>query len=74
MSGVDFAAILAGIAESGASQADIARQLHVAPSTVCRIASGEIRQPCFETGSRILSLQAKSLIPLLRTRNTNWDK
>ena len=65
----DFSAILSGLASNGMSQADIARRLRVDPSTVCRMISGEIRQPSYATGSRILSLQHKSLNPLVRINN-----
>jgi transcriptional regulator with XRE-family HTH domain len=64
----DFSAILAGLTQS-MTQADIARRLHVDPSTVCRVINGEIRSPSFATGSRILSLQAKSLKVLVNTGN-----
>jgi len=57
----DFAAILTGLASNGLSQADMARRLQVDRSTVCRMINGEIRQPCYQTGVRIMTLQAKSL-------------
>ena len=57
----DFSAILAGLNNNGMTQADLARRLHVDPSTVCRIVNGDIRQPSFETGAKILTLQTKSL-------------
>lgn len=69
MAGPDFSSILAGLAVGGMSQADIARRLQVDPSTVCRMINGEIRQPGFDTGTRILSLQAKSLNSFVSIRN-----
>jgi transcriptional regulator with XRE-family HTH domain len=65
----DFSAILAGLAQNGMSQADIARRLHLDPSTICRVINGEIRQPSYSTGSKILTLQAKSLGSLVSTHN-----
>jgi predicted XRE-type DNA-binding protein len=57
----DFSAILAGLTQHGMTQASIARSLAVDPSTVCRIVNGDIRQPSFETGAKIITLNAKSL-------------
>jgi transcriptional regulator with XRE-family HTH domain len=67
----DFAAIVAGLTDHGLTQAELARCLHLDRSTVYRIACGDIRQPSFETGSKLLHLQAKSLKSLLHTRNTD---
>jgi transcriptional regulator with XRE-family HTH domain len=65
----DFQSILAGLAHNGMTQADIARRLHVDPSTVCRIVSGDIRSPSFQIGTKIMTLHDKSLKSLLSTRN-----
>ena len=65
----NFSSILAGLATNGMTQADMARRLQIDPSTVCRVLHGEIRSPSFQTGSRILSLHAKSLGLLVHTSN-----
>lgn len=66
----DISSILAGLAHNGMTQADIARRLQVAPSTVCRMINGEIRSPSFQTGTRIMTLNDKSLNSLLRISNS----
>ena len=70
----DFSAILAGFAQSGLTQADLARHLQVDRSTVWRMINGETRMPTLQTANRIVDLQAKSLISLLRTCNKNGCK
>lgn len=70
----DFSTILAGLAHNGMTQADIARRLHVDPSTVCRMINGEIRSPSFQIGAKILSLHDKSLKTLVRINNPIWSK
>lgn len=69
MAAPDFSAILAGFAQNGVSQADIARRLQLDPSTVCRIANGQTRSPTFETGAKILVMHDKSLKSLMHTNN-----
>ena len=65
----DFSAILSGLTCNGLTQADIARRLHLDPSTVCRMINGEIRSPSYANGLKIMSLHTKSLKLLVSTLN-----
>jgi DNA-binding NarL/FixJ family response regulator len=61
-----FAALIAGLEDQGLSRDDIARQSNLSPATVWRYATQNVRQPSYQTASRIESLAKKYAISTLK--------
>lgn len=63
----DFPLIVRSLASRGITRADIARQLHVAPSTVCRWLSAECA-PRFNHGAGLLFLASTEIAKTQKRR------
>ena len=54
-----FAAMISGLEAQGLSRPDIVRRTGLSKNTVWRLASGEARDPKFETVEKVMKLQRR---------------
>jgi predicted XRE-type DNA-binding protein len=67
-SDADFSVIIAGLATAGLSQAEVARHAKVHRSTISKLALGDMREPTYSAGVRIVTLAEKHLTVAHRGR------
>lgn len=55
----EFAAMISGLEACGISRPEIARRARISCNTVWRLASGEAKQPKYETIQKVMDLKQK---------------